>query len=125
MCEGTMTFLFTSFLLQFSCWEWMPIAIGISNCCPNEPSSFPTCCMLAHTHLQVLLQNVFFFFKESLGFEFSLLDIGGGFPGCNSANDMFIDIARTTNECIKDLFSDYPNLNVLAEPGTDVTQNKL
>lgn len=52
-----------------------------------------------------------------LGFQFSLLDIGGGFPGHRDSQDMF---GRVTGAILKGLehsFSGYPNLRIIAEPG--------
>ena len=55
--------------------------------------------------------------QEKEGFDFTLLDIGGGFPGHEVLNDVFIEVARTVNDCVSELFSKYPNIMVIAEPG--------
>lgn len=66
------------------------------------------------------------------GFDFSILDIGGGFPGYDSSEETelsssssssssftFEDIAVTINKAIDEYFNlnVYPNLKIIAEPG--------
>ena len=58
-----------------------------------------------------------FLIQKSQGFVFTHLDIGGGFPGYDSENELFCKIAKTVNKAINKLFSDHPNLSVFAEPG--------
>jgi len=53
---------------------------------------------------------------EKIGFNFTLLDIGGGFPGTDeNSSCRFVDIAKAINETIEQLFP--KNVNVIAEPG--------
>lgn len=49
-----------------------------------------------------------------LGYEMTIVDIGGGFHGTRENN--FRDIARVINGALDDFFPD-PNLHVMAEPG--------
>jgi ornithine decarboxylase len=57
------------------------------------------------------------------GFDFSILDIGGGFPGyeteLSTSSFTFEDIASTINKAIDEYFNVqlYPNLKIIAEPG--------
>eukprot|EP00053_Salpingoeca_punica_P012515 m.112051 g.112051 ORF g.112051 m.112051 type:complete len:435 (+) comp15968_c0_seq1:175-1479(+) len=54
---------------------------------------------------------------ESLGFHMTLLDIGGGFPGVDTARISFRDIANVVNSAIASIFAGHPDLRVIAEPG--------
>lgn len=51
---------------------------------------------------------------ESLGFNMSLLDIGGGFPGDNDKN--IDDVSVIVNQGLENYFAD-KNVRVIAEPG--------
>lgn len=53
----------------------------------------------------------------SVGFELSLLDVGGGFPGssCSSGDISFQDIAAVLGPIVDSLFP--PHVRVIAEPG--------
>lgn len=51
------------------------------------------------------------------GFKFSILDIGGGFPGWNGDGQVsFADHAGDINTCLAELFP-APSVQILAEPG--------
>jgi ornithine decarboxylase len=52
---------------------------------------------------------------EALGFKFSMLDLGGGWPGTYSGRLSFADIANTIRPVIDELFPE--NIDVIAEPG--------
>jgi ornithine decarboxylase len=55
---------------------------------------------------------------EALGFSMTLLDIGGGFPGVETASGIsFRDIANVVNSAVDTIFSSHHNLRVIAEPG--------
>jgi ornithine decarboxylase len=59
---------------------------------------------------------------KELGFEFTLLDIGGGFPGPIAVHDgvkiQFEQIAETVNKTFDEYFGDIQdNLQLIAEPG--------
>lgn len=54
---------------------------------------------------------------EKHGFNFHMLDIGGGFPA-NNDKLSFEDIAKTIKESIDECFTNkYPDLEIIAEPG--------
>lgn len=56
---------------------------------------------------------------KKYGFDFNLLDIGGGFPA-NNEKLSFESIAKCVNETIQEQFTQYPEYNgleVIAEPG--------
>lgn len=59
-----------------------------------------------------------FNFGASLGYDFTLLDIGGGFPGVNMK--LFKDEAAVIRESLEQYFSEekYPSLRIAAEPGS-------
>ncbi len=52
----------------------------------------------------------------ALGFQFTLLDIGGGFPGRSPSGLQFPDIAALLGPTIDELFPD-EGVSVIAEPG--------
>lgn len=58
---------------------------------------------------------------EELGFKFTLLDIGGGFPGLsgvqNGVNIEFEEIANVINYAYDEYFREYSDLQLIAEPG--------
>ena len=51
----------------------------------------------------------------ALGFDFSILDIGGGFPGASPVGLQFEEIASLIGPMIDDLFPQ--NVRVISEPG--------
>lgn len=51
-----------------------------------------------------------------LGFDMKLLDIGGGFPGQESAPVSFIEIAQVVNMALDKYFPE-ESINIIAEPG--------
>ena len=56
-----------------------------------------------------------------MGYQFSLLDIGGGFPGDKDSKEVFQRVASAINSSLISLFSSYqPGLTVIAEPGVYV-----
>ena len=54
---------------------------------------------------------------EQLGFRFNILDIGGGFPGIDSATISFEDIATELNTALDLHFPVSRNVTIIAEPG--------
>lgn len=60
-----------------------------------------------------------FRYGASMGCRFSVLDIGGGFPGSKGTSEQFLVISDTINKSLELHFSSdlYPNLNTIAEPG--------
>jgi ornithine decarboxylase len=72
----------------------------------------------------VALKNASDVFRiaNSLGFEFSVLDIGGGFPGFVATDSdhpapTFEQVAAVVNEGLDRHFSGFPDVTVIAEPG--------
>lgn len=59
-----------------------------------------------------------FEYGSQLGYKFSLLDIGGGYPGDKDSMEFFRRVASSINSSLDSLFSGYPGLRVIAEPGT-------
>ena len=60
--------------------------------------------------------EVFQYGKE-LDFEFTLLDIGGGFPGWNDSEKLFLEMVNAIKEALEKYFNKTPNIKVIAEPG--------
>ena len=56
---------------------------------------------------------------EGCGFTFSILDIGGGFPGVSGSDELFYQMAAVICRSLDVYFhsSKYPQLQVIAEPG--------
>ncbi|XP_076439975.1 ornithine decarboxylase-like [Babylonia areolata] len=54
---------------------------------------------------------------QTLGFDFDLLDIGGGFPGHASAPITFEEIAKVLNKSLNKHFPPKRNVRIIAEPG--------
>jgi len=53
----------------------------------------------------------------SLGFDFRILDIGGGFPGHDSSRISFKDIATVLNAALDRYFPEDLGVSIIAEPG--------
>lgn len=60
---------------------------------------------------------IVFKIAESIGFNFELLDIGGGFLGIDNDQITFQQVAETINNSIDKYFGGFNNINVIAEPG--------
>jgi len=55
---------------------------------------------------------------KEMGMNMTVLDVGGGFPGCEKdAPVRFEEIAKTINEYTDKYFSEIEDLRVIAEPG--------
>lgn len=54
---------------------------------------------------------------ERVGFAFTILDIGGGFPGCDSEKISFDNIVEQIKRGIDEQFDDIPDVNIISEPG--------
>ena len=61
-----------------------------------------------------------FQYGADVGFDFTLLDIGGGFPGEKHTAKLFSRMADAIKLSLSQHFSPsaYPQLRVIAEPGT-------
>jgi len=62
----------------------------------------------------LVARNVFDIGKE-FGFDFTLLDVGGGFPGSDSENISFGEVCEVLRTAVDKYFP--PNVRVIAEPG--------
>ena len=60
-----------------------------------------------------------FSYADSIGHHFTLLDIGGGFPGQKETDTLFESLSVGVTEALNKHFSSskYPDLNIIAEPG--------
>ena len=67
------------------------------------------------------LSSEMFQFASSIGYSFTLLDIGGGYPGDKGSGQLFKKIASFINRGIEAYFSrkEFHNLRIIAEPGED------
>jgi len=54
---------------------------------------------------------------QALGFDFNMLDIGGGFPGHDAAPITFEEIAGVLNKALDKHFPAKRNVRIIAEPG--------
>ena len=56
---------------------------------------------------------------SQIGYHFSLLDIGGGYPGETTSKKLFHRMADAINDALKTCFNPdtYPDLRVIGEPG--------
>ncbi len=61
-------------------------------------------------------REVFNMAKE-MGFNMNIIDIGGGFPGVDTEQLTFSDIATEINSAIDKHFSDVPDMKFIGEPG--------
>lgn len=73
----------------------------------QEPTAF---------HRAISLARDLFDFGTTLGFNMTLLDVGGGFPGSTSSNANFGECANVINQSLDELFPS-PEVQVIAEPG--------
>ena len=60
-----------------------------------------------------------FQYGASVGYSFTLLDIGGGYPGEKGSEELFGKVTSAINQSLREHFSSskYPNLDIIAEPG--------
>ena len=56
-------------------------------------------------------------YGTKLGFNMTLLDIGGGFPGNTGTEDYFAEIAAAVNRALDEHFPEGGPVRVIAEPG--------
>jgi len=54
---------------------------------------------------------------EMLGFQFTLLDIGGGFPGVDTEQVSFEEAAEQLNLGFEEFFPNQADIDIIAEPG--------
>jgi len=65
----------------------------------------------------ICLAAELFEFAKSLGHTMRLIDIGGGFPGFDSAEIRFASIAIEIKKALSDYFGNDSDLQIMAEPG--------
>jgi ornithine decarboxylase len=65
----------------------------------------------------VELASKVFDVAQNYGYKFTLLDIGGGFPGRNASGIKFSAIAEVVRTAIEKLFPVSKNIRIIAEPG--------
>ena len=60
-----------------------------------------------------------FEYGMSIGYSFTLLDIGGGYPGEKGSDELFRKVTSAINQALGQHFSPskYSNLDIIAEPG--------
>ena len=60
-----------------------------------------------------------FEYGASIGYSFTLLDIGGGYPGEKGSEELFKKVTCAINQALREHFgpSKYPHLDIIAEPG--------
>ena len=73
---------------------------------------------LSYQHAVELAFEIFNY-ASSMGYHMTLLDVGGGFPGSKVSDDLFKNIAVSINRSLE-VFRDFPDLKVIAEPGRRV-----
>ena len=85
-------------------WKSWPVTIRRSDCDEHEVY-----------YEAVKIAKGLFEYAKTIGYEFSLLDIGGGFPG---DNDKPIDrYAQAVNVAIDQFFPAESDIRIIAEPG--------
>ena len=62
-----------------------------------------------------------FQYGASIGYSFTLLDIGGGYPGEKGSEGLFRKVTTAIKGALNEHFSStqYPSLDVIAEPGIE------
>lgn len=65
----------------------------------------------------VALSRVVFDMAEEMGFNFTMLDIGGGFPGQKSAKISFDEICDVLVPALDEYFPEESGVRIIAEPG--------
>jgi len=58
-----------------------------------------------------------FDYGKTIGYNMTLLDIGGGYPGKDDEKITFERIATNIKEALDASFKDYPGLQIISEPG--------
>ena len=63
------------------------------------------------------MSHCVFEYGKTVGYNFKLLDIGGGFPGHQGGDKLFEDMSCAINSSLQKYFND-DRVTVIAEPGT-------
>eukprot|EP00118_Oscarella_pearsei_P028731 m.2799 g.2799 ORF g.2799 m.2799 type:complete len:466 (+) comp8906_c0_seq2:331-1728(+) len=75
------------------------------------------CCDVKPFSDAVASSRTVFDIADQLGFHFTILDIGGGFPGANEAPVTFEEIAVELNGALDTHFPEGCGVDIIAEPG--------
>ncbi|GIY62174.1 ornithine decarboxylase [Caerostris darwini] len=65
----------------------------------------------------IRLSRSLFDVAKSLDMKLTVLDIGGGFPGCKGSSDLFRQMAVSVNRAIDEYFPADGHYTIIAEPG--------
>lgn len=65
----------------------------------------------------IVAARVVFDQAKEIGFNFDILDIGGGFPGYDQPSINFGEVTKTINSSISKLFPETSGVRIIAEPG--------
>lgn len=73
----------------------------------------------AQYHEAISMSRDVFRMAKSIGFDFTILDIGGGFTGLNDPTSMKLlnETSKVIGNALEEYFSDVNGLRVIAEPG--------
>ncbi len=75
-------------------------------------------CQTPLAYLSALeLSSEMFQYAASIGYHFTLLDIGGGFPGDKASAELFNKVTASISSGLATYFSDFSDLKIIAEPG--------
>ena len=68
------------------------------------------------------MSHCVFEYGKTVGYNFKLLDIGGGFPGHREGDKLFEDMSCAINSSLQKYFND-DRITVIAEPGTYIAMS--
>ena len=54
---------------------------------------------------------------QHIGYNLSLLDIGGGFPGTSESNNILSILSDSIGQSLKEFLTAFPHTKVVSEPG--------
>ncbi|XP_059801747.1 ornithine decarboxylase 1-like [Hypanus sabinus] len=89
------------------CVEIIGVSFHVGSCC-TDPQAFAEAIADSRTVFDIGM---------SLGFHMNLLDIGGGFPGCEDDKITFEEVTSVINRALDLHFPEASGVNVIAEPG--------
>ncbi len=100
--------------LQFSSEEYCLSPIALSSFHVGSGCQTPS----AYQSALELSQEVFQY-ASHIGYNFTLLDIGGGFPGHQGSDGLFSQVSASINQGLDKFFNPerFPDLKIIAEPG--------
>ena len=75
-------------------------------------------CQTPHAYLSALeLSSEMFKYAAKIGYHFTLLDIGGGFPGDKGSTELFNKVTASISKGLANYFRDFSGIKIIAEPG--------